>query len=61
MDPSLEHPARWPDFQGTFTPAIKATLTTVVPDRYAARVDRNGWIHEPRAEACRLPGRPARR
>jgi len=58
MDPYLENPAIWPDLHVGLNAAIRAELNKRLPARYAARIDRYVWIHEPGADERTLLGKP---
>src|SRR5262245_48413880 len=58
MDPYLEDPAIWPDFHTTFLLHLRAEISRQLPSRYAARLDRYVWIHEPDEGESHLVGRP---
>lgn len=58
MDPYLEDPAIWPDYHTTFLLHLRAEISQRLPSRYAARLDRYVWIHEPEDGESQLLGQP---
>ncbi len=49
MDPRLECPALWPDFQIGMLFAFQAELNCILPEDYAACLDRHVWAWMPDA------------
>jgi hypothetical protein len=58
MNPYLEDPAIWSDYHTTFLLHLRAEISQRLPDRYAARLDRYVWIHEPEEGESHLLGEP---
>jgi hypothetical protein len=57
MNPYLEDPDIWTDFQGTFLVALRAELNKSLPAGYVARLERYVWVDEEN-EDPRLLGKP---
>ncbi len=58
MNPYLEDPAIWPDYHTTLLLHLRGAISKNLPSRYAARLDRYVWIHEPEEGDLELLGQP---
>lgn len=58
MNPYLEQPSVWHDFQGVLVTLIRLHLARQLVGRYQVRMDENVYVHELDAESRRLIGRP---
>ncbi len=58
MNPYLEQPDVWHDFQQGFVTAIRNALTPQIRPKYIAKIDDNIYLHELDNASRRLLGRP---